>query len=325
MCLYPKLIKNPKYGVTKKNKGNVPTPSDPRVLYVPVGCGVCMECMKQKANNWRLRITEDIKQHTNGKFITLTFSNESYTELAKEIKADGYLLDNEIATLGVRRFLERWRKKYKKSLRHWLITELGQNGTENVHLHGIVYTDDLEEVEKIWNSGKYPYGWIWKGKKQGHKIINYVSARTANYITKYVTKIDQKHRNYKAKILCSPGIGANYTKTANYKLNKYNGDKTKTTYTTEQGAKMAMPIYWRNKAYTEEEREKLWTQMLDKNERWVVGEKIAADNDEGYNRLVKYYREINNRLGYGSPKDRDQIGYETAKRKLMQEKRMKKT
>lgn len=320
MCLYPKLIKNPKYRVTKKNKGNVPTPTDRRVLYVPVGCGVCMECTKQKANNWRLRITEDIKKYTNGKFITLTFSNESYTELAREIKAEGYLLDNEIATLAVRRFLERWRKKYKKSLRHWLITELGGNGTENIHLHGIVFTNDLDEVEKIWK-----YGWIWKGKKQGNKIINYVSARTANYITKYVTKIDQKHKNYKAKILCSPGIGQNYEKTMDWHLNKYKGDETKTTYTTAQGVKMAMPIYWRNKRYTEEEREKLWIQMLDKNERWVVGEKIAADDDDGYNKLVKYYREINNRLGYGSPKDKDEIEYETQRRKLLQEKRLKRT
>ena len=90
MCLYPKLIKNPKYRVTKKNKGNVPTPKDKRVLYVPVGCGMCMECMKQKATMWRTRLNEEIKNDPFGTFITLTFSNESYAELAKEIKAEGY-------------------------------------------------------------------------------------------------------------------------------------------------------------------------------------------------------------------------------------------
>jgi hypothetical protein len=39
MCLYPKLIKNRKYVANKKNGGNIPVPSDKRVLMVPVGCG----------------------------------------------------------------------------------------------------------------------------------------------------------------------------------------------------------------------------------------------------------------------------------------------
>ena len=42
----------------------------------------------------------------------------------------GYELDNAIAAYAIRKFLERWRKKFKKSLRHWLVTELGHNGIE---------------------------------------------------------------------------------------------------------------------------------------------------------------------------------------------------
>ena len=59
-------------------------------------------------------------------------------------------MENKIATLAVRRFLERWRKKYKKSVRHWLVTELGQKNTEHLHLHGIIWTDKGEEINKIW-------------------------------------------------------------------------------------------------------------------------------------------------------------------------------
>ena len=125
MCLYPKLIRNPKYKANKKNGGVIPHMKDERVGFTPIGCGECIECMKKKANEWRVRLNEDIKKHTNGVFVTLTFSNESYRELSKLCKGKGYNLDNEIATLAVRRFLERWRKKYKKSVRHWLITELG--------------------------------------------------------------------------------------------------------------------------------------------------------------------------------------------------------
>ena len=47
MCLYPKLIKNPRYKVTKKNKGIVPICNDERKKIIPIGCGKCMVCMKR--------------------------------------------------------------------------------------------------------------------------------------------------------------------------------------------------------------------------------------------------------------------------------------
>lgn len=295
MCLYPKLIYNKKYTSNKKNGGNIPPINDERVKYVPVGCGKCMECIKQKAREWQARLLEDIKTNTNGLFITLTFSNESILELNNEIKdLTGYNLDNQIATLATRRFLERWRKKYKKSLRHWLITELGHENTEHLHLHGIVWTQEKKEIEKMWK-----YGYVWTGTEDG---TNYVNEKTVNYITKYVTKIDEKHPNYKPKILTSPGIGSNYTNTENAKNNQYKETDTREYYRTRTGHKIALPIYWRNKIYNDEERENLWLQKLDKQIRWVNGEKIHINDNEGektYYRILEWHRAKNKRLGYG--------------------------
>lgn len=120
MCLYPKLIKNRKYTVTKKNGGDVPKCKDPRTLYVPMGCGKCMECMRQRARQWQVRLIEEIKQHKRGTqhFVTLTFSNEAIKTLTKEVEGlTGYELDNEIATRAIRLFLERWRSKRKQKNR----------------------------------------------------------------------------------------------------------------------------------------------------------------------------------------------------------------
>ena len=181
--------------------------------------------------------------NTNGKFITLTFSNEwiskitrevtrkttkikngikstwidkngklcqryKYKYITEEVQLKGYDLDNAIATHAVRKFNERWRKRYGKAIRHWLVTELGHNGTENIHLHGIIWTDNTEELAKIWK-----YGFIWDGKRDslGRKT-NYVGCQTINYLIKYVTKVDLKHKFYKQIILTSAGIGAGYMK-----------------------------------------------------------------------------------------------------------------
>ena len=234
MCLYPTLITNPKYKPNKKNGGRVPPCFDERVKLVPIGCQECMECRRQKARQWTARLLEDIQHNKNGKMVTLTFSNESIKKIIetgktkdkrdrnlkiegtplKELK--GYELDNAIATYAVRMFMERWRKKFKKSLRHWLVTELGHEGTENIHIHGIVWTDeDWETIREKWGYGfMYPY-------TEEQKKMNYVSERTINYCVKYVTKIDKDHEGYKSIILTSAGIGKEYTNTRGAEINKY--------------------------------------------------------------------------------------------------------
>ncbi|AXH75287.1 MAG: replication initiator protein [Microviridae sp.] len=332
MCLYPKLIKNPKYKPNKKNGGQVPPVNDERVKYVPIGCQNCIECRKQKAREWQIRLQEDIKTNTNAKFITLTFNNESISKIYEILKTNAktnkieeptdYQLDNEAATWATRHFLERWRKKYKKSLRHWLVTELGHNGTENIHMHGIIWTNEsMDEVEKQWQ-----YGWIWKGKKINDKIENYVNAKTINYIIKYVNKTDEKHPSYKSIILTSPGIGNNYTNTKDSRKNKYNENKTIETYRTTTGHKMAMPIYYRNKIYTEEEKEKLWINKIDKQERYVLGEKISVKNgEEKYTKALEGAQKINKQLGYGDNiKNWKQEQYEKERRQLKQTERIQK-
>lgn len=298
----------------------MPPVKDNRTLYVPVACGQCIECKRAKARDWRVRLLEDIKTHKNGHMITLTFSNDSIRELTDEIqlkildktlelsrksknktrdkeiqklrdKISGYKLDNEIATLAVRRFTERWRKQYKKTIRHWLVTELGHEGTENIHMHGIVWTDEpLSQVEKHWK-----YGWMWKGQ--------WVNEATVNYSVKYIHKQDLDHMYYNPIVLTSNGIGHAYTIKGDYKRNQFNGEETRETYKTRSGHEMALPIYWRNKIYTEEEREQLWIQKLNKNTRYVLGEKIdISESLEAYWKALEYYRKINRELGYNDDK-----------------------
>lgn len=298
MCIFPKYLQNPKYKPNKKNGGQVPPITDPRVMYVPIPCGECIECKKQESNKWKARLAEDIKQYTMGKFVTLTFNEESLKELREKIKKppswSENAINNAIAIYAVRRFCERWRKKYKVSIRHWLITELGHNGTERIHLHGILWTDKVEDIKEKWQ-----YGYVFIGK--------WVNEQTINYIMKYVTKVDLQHKGYKAVILASPGIGEGYTKSYNAKLNKFNDLDTVEHYTTPKGQKTNMPTYWRNKIYNEEERERLWLNKLDKGVRYVLGQK--CETEEEYLKAVEQARKKNKELGYIDIKNYNQKKY----------------
>ena len=320
MCLYPRLVQNPKYKPNKQNGGNVPHMKDKRVGFVPLKCGLCMECAAARSAEWKSRLLEEVKhQKEKGNFVTFTFSNESYKELIELAKKQnegikGYDLDNQVATLAIHKWRERWRKHNKKSPRHWFITELGHGETEHLHLHGLVWTDKAEEIDKRWG-----YGWCTLGDGKGR---NYVNDQTIGYITKYITKLDPQHKYYKPKILTSPGVGKSYVGTFNAGNNKYQGEKTKTTYTTNQGFQVNLNVYWRNKLYTEEEREALWIDKLNKGVQWVGGEKIDANDSEKRAKLLKYYQKVSNRLGYGSPGNWEAKKYEEERRALYQNKRM---
>jgi hypothetical protein len=205
--------------------------------------------MKQKARNWQVRLHEEIRANKNGYFVTLSFSDKALRDLSdavQYVKVDGvdtplrniprgYNLDNAIAKKAVRRFLERWRKKHKKSCRHWLVTELGQTSTERLHIHGLLFMekDQVKDIEPIWK-----YGNIWIG--------DYVNERTVNYIVKYIHKADPIHKEYKPIVLSSPGIGKGYLNRFDAKNKKYSPGETRDYYTTRGGHKLPLPIYYRN-------------------------------------------------------------------------------
>ena len=259
------------------------------MLYIPIGCNKCKECYKKKANIWRIRLSEEIKRKDNGRayFVTLTFSTEKLKEIDEKINIEykGYERDNAIAVHAVRRFTENWRSKYKKSIRHWFVTELGGGRYEHLHIHGIIWTkENFEEVRNKWN-----YGFVFPRDYQ--VIRNYVNSRTISYIMKYLTKYDTNHPNYKAIIMTSNGIGGNYKASLS--------EKMKDKYKTNQGYELTLPIYYRNKIYTESEREELWIKKLNENIRYIGRNKVDGNDVETILQLLRQEREINKKDGYG--------------------------
>lgn len=302
MCLYPRIIKNRKYQSNKKNGGIIPECEDERMKYVPIGCGKCKECRKQKKRNWQVRLHEEIKVN-KGVFVTLTFSNEGLETLCK--KYDVWE-SNAAATIAVRRFLERWRKENKKSVRHWFITEMGHHNTKRIHLHGILFTNDVVSIVKHWKYGNVTIGkTTFKPNEfeKAHSKTSFVSARTINYIVKYMTKIDEINKGFEGVVLCSAGIGKNYMNTYDATQKKYKKEgTTDESYRLNNGAKIALPVYYRNKIYSEKEREKLWIEKLDKEIIYINGKEYKNRNENDIKLITKALEiaQLDNIiLGYG--------------------------
>jgi hypothetical protein len=288
MCLYPKLIKNKKYTKNKKNGGVIPAVSDNRVLWVTAACGKCFECRKQKARAWQVRMSEELRENPNAIFVTLTISDESFEYIMDKYQIE---TNDECCKKMIRLFLERIRKETKKSIKHWFITEIGHDRTERYHLHGIMWGIGIDEIIKR----NWKYGFVFIG--------SFVNEQTINYVVKYMLKKDKDHKEYNPTVLCSAGIGAGYINRQEAKNNKFRGIHTKETYTLRNGTKLNLPIYYRNKIYTEEEREQLFIQKIDKGYVWICGEKVDINDQITYQKILEYHQKEKQRLHGDDPQE----------------------
>lgn len=278
----------------RKGKATAIPCDDDRKLFVAIGCGECIECRKQKAREWQIRLTEELPIWKYKYFVTLTFDAKELDKICKELQGTNTNV-NKAAKLAIRRFLERWRKKYGKSVKHWFITELGHEGTERIHLHGLIF-DNKEhtnaEFAELWK-----YGYTYTG--------DYCTQRTINYIIKYVTKIDLDHKGYKADIFCSAGLGAHYLNNNMIRQkHKFANKDTCQYYTLKNGQRVALPKYYRNKLWSQAQRDQLWTNLLDADKTYVRGiECKNISTPEGYanyTNILAEQQKDNIALGYGS-------------------------
>lgn len=277
MCLYPTFVRNPKYKPNKKNKGKPPVCLDRRLYYIPAKCGCCIECRKEKQREWRVRLEEELRSNF-GYFTTLTISPEGIKEIEEKTGLKWEENPNEIATKALRLFLERARKETGKSIRHWCVTELGEK-KDRIHLHGIFYGQrSAELIKKHWK-----YGFVFIG--------GYCNSKSINYMTKYMLKVDIKHPEFKQIVLASPGIGSGYMDRLDYLWQKQNYKKIEVaTYTFRNGTKMAMPKYYKDKIFSEREKEVMWVNNLDRGLLWIYGEKVKANDWKTIDNLRRYWQ-----------------------------------
>ena len=133
------------------------------------------------------------------------------------------------------------------------------------------------------------HGFIWDNEgialnewKNGYTYEGeYMSNRAITYTTKYMLKINEQDKLYVPKIMCSAGIGKKWTEGIGAKRAKYVPHETLEEYRGADGIKRGLPIYYRNLIYTEEEREKLWIEKLDKGERWIGGTSVKRLSIKG--------------------------------------------
>lgn len=143
-------------------------------------------------------------------------------------------------------FFKRLRKAQfgstKSDIKYYACGEYGGR-TQRPHYHIIIFNAKLELINDSWNKGHIYYG--------------SVTGQSIGYTLKYMTKQKKKgqHKLPGAEFsLMSKGLGISYLENQTM-VNWHIKDMVNRVYcTTEQGIKIAMPRYYKDKLYLEQER-----------------------------------------------------------------------
>ena len=242
-CPIPIRIINPHYKKRARDENISVTDFDHLPdYYLDVPCGQCYNCLQSRGNAWSLRLSLEYNYMTkeeknNSYFVTLTLS-------------DDYI--NSDPSIMIRRFLERIRKKYKRSVKHWIISEYGED-TNRLHFHGILFNLPFHRTE-LFHYWKY-----------GFITIKRLTMRRVGYVTTYVNK-HLKNRGellelpqFHQKIWCSPGLGKKVVDDKRVTSHLRVEDRPVPVMYNLSNRVTAIPRYLRQKFFTEKELEDLKT------------------------------------------------------------------
>lgn len=200
MCLYPRkvMVQSRTFGVR-------------RVIDAP--CGQCIECLKQRQNDWKLRICHECSYWSHVYFFTLTYRDSALPcsvtfedefdnvygvfrmPQARVIAADkGMVFKSTAFVDDIQNFIKRMRTDYERKhsskldMKYFICAEYGPNpnGTKRPHYHGVLMTSAIyNDLLPYFNQWKHYFGridFVEVGVQREDK------SSVANYVSKYCAK-----------------------------------------------------------------------------------------------------------------------------------------
>lgn len=208
--------------------------------FQPVPCGRCPPCRLRRASGWSFRLMQQDRIAQSSHFITLTYATSNVP-----LSPNGYkTLDKR----DIQLFFKRLRKAHDVSnIKYYVAGEYGGQ-TNRPHYHAIIFNARLDLVQPAWDKGDIHYGTV--------------SGASIGYTLKYMCK-DSKKRYYGTKddratefSLMSKGLGLNYINDKTSEWHKSDLDN-RMYLPLMDGQKCAMPRYYKDKMYNEDERDKI--------------------------------------------------------------------
>ncbi|WVR22153.1 MAG: replication initiation protein [Malazfec virus 7] len=235
-CYFPFKLPNPNY-----------VPADPNSpVKIPVPCGKCPYCLQRRANNWVFRCMQHLQASDSGHWVTLTYDQPPRTE-------------TNLMTLRKRcfqLFMKRLRRALPgKDIKYYACGEYGDT-YNRPHFHAVIFNATPEAIESAWTG----YHETVKRKSDRYTIVNgyikvdVVNENTVMYTAKYmnkgklVGKSDWDNRVPEFQLF-SKELGKSYLTPEKI---AYHQQDPSLLFSWQNGHKIALPRYFKDKIYDEE-------------------------------------------------------------------------
>lgn len=237
-------------------------------------CGKCPECTKRRISEWSFRLMQEEKRSSSAHFITLTY-NTKFVPITRL----GFLTLNK---KHLQNFFKRLRfNTGATNLKYYAV---GEYGTDNYrpHYHAILF--NLPSEHDVVNA------WIADARKTEQKEslgdchFGTVTAASIGYSLKYISKKRRipAHRNddrLPEFALQSKGLGSGYLTEAAHAW--HHADLLNRMHLViEGGKKISMPRYFKNKIYTDADRENIGAHqapLIEKRRQDIIDQKYNGD------------------------------------------------
>lgn len=261
---------------------------------VPVPCGKCPACKKRRVDSWGFRLMQEDKISESSHFVTLTYDTRTIP-----ITRNGFMT---LHKPDFQNFMKRLRRQTGyKNIRYYACGEYGEKN-KRPHYHAIIYNCPtvasytlawsltrngfMERYNSSVEEGKVYLGnttskdWLQAEEGRvsfGQIDVGQLSPDSAAYVAKYMDKkagvgyFDRDDR-VKEFSLMSKHLGECYLTD---EVKQFHKDNLGDLYLTKAGGhRIAMPKYYRDKIFTDVEKERQLYMIHD-----AVEEKEAQERD----------------------------------------------
>ncbi|ETN80369.1 hypothetical protein NECAME_18023 [Necator americanus] len=231
---------------------------------VPVPCGRCPPCKRRRVDSWVFRLLQEELQHENASFVTLTYDTR-FVPISK----------NGFMTLDrgeFPRYMKRLRKLVPgRKLKYYMCGEYGSQRFRP-HYHAIIFGVPQDSL--------FADAWTLNGDSLGGVVVGTVTGKSIAYTMKYIDKSTWKQKHGRDDrvpefSLMSKGMGVSYLTPQMVEYHKE--DISRLFCTREGGSRIAMPRYYRQKIYSDDDLKKQVVLIAESVERQEQLKRLEYD------------------------------------------------
>lgn len=263
--------------------------SGAKVYCMHAPCGKCLACRINKRREWTLRLCHEEVFSDTAYFVTLTY-DEEHVPLAGDYLA--------VYKPDIQLFMKRLRKDVAKmdpdiKIRFFLNSEYGPE-TSRPHYHMLLFNVPSEKmfegarmIKRSRKSVSFTCPYLMEIWRNGNVEFGIASKERAGYCAKYFIdrkEVDPNLQPNFSLMSRRPGIGFAYQEKIADKVQKY-GLKA---CLNSSGTYVALPRYYREKIYTEEQRHEQLMERLGEvpdQEYWTMLENADLVEQNRYRAL----------------------------------------